>query len=47
MTQGQAIELQKQIEAICRKHDLWAKVEYDNKPKLKMIRMEVFIKIDK
>ena len=51
MTKPQALELQKEIEALCDKHGIWVKVEHDKKynqkPELRMIRMEVSIKVDK
>ena len=46
MKEKEAIELQKQLEAICKKHGLWFNKEQNHKPEPRMIRMEIFIKID-
>ena len=46
MTNDKALQLQKEIELFCLKHDLWLTIEQTMKPDLKMIRAELFIKVD-
>ena len=46
MTQQQAENIQQEILSICNKHGLWSKVELERKPGLKMIKVEVSIKVD-
>jgi hypothetical protein len=45
MTRVQAIDAQKEIEAVLKKHQLHYKVEYVRQPDLKFINLEVSIKI--
>ena len=47
MNKDNALKLQEEIQAICKKYGLWVTVEHENKPELKMIRIkEISIKID-
>jgi len=46
ITNDKALQLQKEIELFCLKHDLWLTVEQTLKPDLKMIRAEISIKVD-
>ena len=46
MTKDEAIKFMGDIECLCEKHDMFLSIGLDKRPDLKMIRMEVFIKID-
>jgi len=46
MTQTQAENIQQEIMRLCAKHGLWSKTEREHKPGLKMIKIEVSIKVD-
>ena len=41
-----AIKLQKEIEVICNKFDIWYKIVHDKRPELKTITMEISIRVD-
>jgi len=45
MNINEALQVLKEIEAFCRKHNLWVTVEKVKKPDLKTIRTEIFIRI--
>lgn len=46
MKKSEALVLQQKIEALCKKNDQWVDVKHEQRPELKMIRMEISIKID-
>lgn len=47
MKPAQAASIVGEIERVCRKHNLFFTVEFENKPDLKMIRVkEISIKVD-
>ncbi len=46
MTTEEALQLQAEIEAFCRKHNLWSTIEHIRKPGLKLIKAEIYIKVD-
>jgi hypothetical protein len=48
MTPTEALKIQAEIEAICKKHGLWWYVEHAKKPELEIVRIkEISIKVDK
>ena len=48
MQKSEALQVLKEIEEICKKYGLWCHVVRENKPALKMIRIqEISILIDK
>ena len=48
MTQTEALKIQAEIEAICKKYGLWWYVEHAKKPELDIVRIkEISIKVDK
>lgn len=48
METSKALNLQAEIEALCKKHGLWVAIEHEKKPDLKIIRIkEISIKVDK
>ena len=47
MTKDEAIALQKKIQELCQRHEQWVNVTYENKHTLKMIRLEISIKVDR
>jgi len=46
MTPTEAIAIQREFEKLCNEKGLWMKVEHDKKPDLKMIRLEISIKVE-
>lgn len=47
MNKETALKIQREIEAVCIKHGLWFNAIHENKPELRMIRIqEISIKID-
>ena len=47
MTLEKAVKIQKEIQAILEKNDIYHKIEYVQNPSLKFINMEVSIKVTK
>ena len=43
---NEALQLQAELEAFCRKHNLWVTIEKTKKPDLKLIRTEILIRVD-
>ena len=46
MTQSDALAVQRELENLCIEKGLWYKTEYDCKPNLKMIRIEITLKVE-
>ena len=46
MSAEEALQIQAEIEALCRKHNLWSTIEHVKKPSLKLIKAEIYIKVD-
>lgn len=46
VTPTEAIAIQHEIQKACVQKGLWVKVEHDNRPDLRMIRMEISIKVE-
>jgi hypothetical protein len=47
MKKDEALRLVEEIQSICTKRGLWCTVEFERKPDLKMIKIEISIKIEK
>lgn len=48
VSKAQALQIQAELEDLCRKYGLWFTVQHELKPDLKMIRIqEISIKINK
>ena len=45
MTEAEAYQLRDQIVALCLKHNQWVTDTYEHKPGLKMVRLEISIKV--
>ena len=45
MTKAEACQLKDQIVALCLKHKQWVNTTYEHKPELKMVRLEISIKV--
>ena len=45
LTQAEALQLKDEIVAVCSKYDQWVTDTYERKPELKMIRIELSIKV--
>ena len=45
LTQAEALQLRDEIVAVCGKYDQWVTDTYERKPELKMIRIELSIKV--
>ena len=46
MLQSDALAVQRELENLCLDKGLWYKTEYDCKPNLKMIRIEITLKVE-
>lgn len=46
MTNTEAVIVQQEIQKLCEQRGLWYKVEHECKPDLKMIRIEISVKVE-
>ena len=46
MTKPEAMALQAKIEALCNQEGVWSRVGHDRRPELRMINIEITIKVD-